>query len=257
MGGFEAKHGLLKTTLIALVSLGAFLAGEGIIHAGEEKTQAPWKAHIELSNVTTSGNTDTGTLAGKLEAKKEGKVDRYILKGNLLRAEDRGQEKANKWFLDARWERILKEKLFGFLTASYLKDKFSGYDYRVNAGPGVGYSFIETEDHELKGLVAILYSSDKFSEGDKSTDSYASRKTALNYVWHISENLKFVENADYLVSFEDTDRYFANSETALEAKVNGAVSLGASYTISYQHKPPFPNIQRTDKVFLTSLIIDF
>jgi len=257
MGEFEAKQGILKTTLIAFLTLSALLTGEGIIQAGEEKAQTPWKAHIELSYVTASGNTDTETLAGKLAAKKEGKVNRYILKGSLLFAEDKGEETANKWVLDGRWERVLKEKLFGFLTASYFKDEFSGYDHRVNLGPGLGYSFIETKEHELKGLVAILYSHDKFSEGDKDSDSYVSGKAAINYVWQISENLLFKENADYLISFEDTDRYFINSETAFEVKVNGAVSLGVSYTIAYQHKPPSPDIEHTDTVFMTSLIVDF
>jgi putative salt-induced outer membrane protein len=257
MGGFEAKQGILKTTIIALLALSALLTDKGIVQAIEEKAQAPWKVHIELSYVTASGNTDTETLAGKLSVKKEEKVNRYFLKGSLLRAEDKGEETANKWILDGRWERILKEKLFGFLTANYLKDKFSGYDYRVNLGPGLGYSFMETKEHQLKGLMAFLYSHDKFSEGDKSKDSYVSGKAALNYIWKISENLLFQENADYQVSFEDKDRYFINSETGFKVKINGAVSLGVTYTVAYQHKPPSPDIKHTDKVFMTSLIVDF
>lgn len=114
----------------------------------------------------------------------------------------------------------------------------------MTAGPGLGYDFIKTKGHQLKGLVSVLYSYDKFSEGDKDPKSYVAGKAAINYAWHILENLRFKENAGYHVSFEDTDTYFINSETALEVKVNGTVSLGLSYAIAYQHKPPSPDIER-------------
>jgi putative salt-induced outer membrane protein len=243
--------------LILCLSVGAVLAGATAGQAEEQKDQRPWKTRFELSYVSTSGNTDAQTLSGKLRARREGEVYRHIFKGNLLRAEDKGEETANKWLLEGRSERVLKEELFTFFTASYLQDKFSGYDYRMGAGPGLGYDFIKTKEHELKGLISFLYSRDKFSEADMETDSYIAGKAGISYVRHILENLSFKEDADYLVSFEDIDTYFINSETALEVKVNGYVSLGVSYSIAYQNKPPFPGIERTDQTFFTSLIIDF
>ncbi len=248
---------MFRTASIVCLSLTILLISTATINAGEKKDPAAWKMRIELSYVTTSGNTDTQTLSGKLGAEKKGELYRHILKGNFLRAEDRGEETANKWLLEGRSERVLKERLFAFLTASYLQDKFSGYDYRMSAGPGLGYDFIKTEEHELKGLMSVLHSRDKFSEADKGSDSYISGKAAMYYIWNILENLRFKQNADCLISFEDMDTYFINSETALEVKVNGNVSLGVSYSIAYQNKPPFPEIERTDTIFLASLIIDF
>jgi putative salt-induced outer membrane protein len=71
------------------------------------------------------------------------------------------------------------------------------------------------------------------------------------------ENLRFRENADYLVSFEDTDKYFINSETALEVKISEDFSLGVSYITAYQNQLPSPELKHTDTTFLSSLIIDF
>ena len=247
---------MLRTALIVGLSVGAVLAGATAGKAEEQGDQAPWKIRVELSHVRTSGNTDTETLSGKLEAKKEGEIHRYILKGNALHAEDEGEETANKWLLDGRWERVLREDLFGFLTASYLRDKFSGYDYRANGGLGLGYDLIKTKQHHVKGLISTLYSQDKFSEAGRGSESYISGKAAIYYAWQISESVRFKENADYLVSFEDTDTYFINSETALEVEVNRIISLGLSYSIAYQHRPPSPDFERTDTLFLASLIID-
>lgn len=247
----------LQIPLAVCLSSGMLLSETRNARAEDEMDQAPWKTRIEFSYVTASGNTDTQTLSGKLDAEKEEEIHRYYLKGTVLYADERGEETADKLLLDGRWERVLREKLFGFVTANYVRDKFSGYDYRITEGPGLGYDLIKTATHGLKGLISILYSYDKYTDADKRSDSYISRKLAINYVWLIRENLRFKENADYLVSFEDSDRYFINSETALEVKVNGSVSLGMSYTIAYQNELPSPDIEHTDKVFLTSLIIDF
>ena len=247
----------LEIALAVCLSLGMLLSETRNARAEDEMDQAPWKTRIEFSYVTASGNTDTQTLSGKLDAKKEEEIHRYYLKGTVLHAEERGEETANKLLLDGRWERVLREKLFGFVTASYLEDKFSGYDYRMAGGPGLGYDLVRTEEHKLKCLISAIYSSDKFSEDHKSSDSYISGKAAIEYEWQVLRNLRFKENADYLVAFEDTDKYFINSETALEVKVNGSVSLGVSYAVAYQHRPPSPDIEDTDRIFFTSLIVDF
>ena len=240
----------LQIPLAVCLSSGMLLSETRNARAEHEMDQAPWKTRIEFSYVTASGNTDTEILSGKLDAKKEEEIHRYYLKGTVLHAEERGEETANKSLLDGRWERVLREKLFGFVTASYLKDKFSGYDYRMAGGPGLGYDLVRTEEHKLKCLISTIYSYDRYYEGDKDRDSYVSGKATIYYEWEILKNLRFKENADYLVSFEDTDKYFINSETALEAKVNGSVSLGVSYALAYQHRPPSPDIEHTDKVFL-------
>ncbi|MBT8489586.1 MAG: DUF481 domain-containing protein [Deltaproteobacteria bacterium] len=250
---------MVRKAVITCITLGILMTG-AIVYAQEEEKKVEeitWKTRAEFSYVKTSGNSDNETMSGKLETKREEAVNRYYGKANVFRAEDNNNDTANKWLLDGRWERVLSDRLYGFLTANYLKDKFSGYKYRVGGGPGVGYEIVKTKDHTLKGSVAVLYYHDRYSVGPEKSDDYVSGKAAISYEWQIWDNLKFKEDAYYLVSFEDTQKYFINSETALEVKIKEKVSLGISYIINYQNEPPSNNIKQTDKIFLTSLIIDF
>ncbi len=199
-----------------------------------EKASKGWKFRAEGSYVRTTGNTDTQTMGAVVDASREveGDANRYYAKGKALFAENDGDQTANRWFAEGRYERGFTERFFGFLTASYLKDKFSGYEYRFNVGPGVGYELVKTERHRLKGLLGVLWSHDEFEEG---SDSYAMGKATLDYAWQIRENLKFKQLLDYQASFRDADVFFVKSETALEVKINALLSLGVGYIVSYQN----------------------
>ena len=219
--------------------------------------EVPWKARVEISYVNTSGNTDTQTFAGKFEIKREGYVNRYFLDGSALRAESDGEETSNKFLLEGRWERVFTERFFGLLTGGFSRDTFSGYDYRVFGGPGIGYDFIKTDQHIVKGLLSFIYYYDEFSVSDKGTDDYLAGKATLKYEGKIRENLTFKETFNYFASFEDTDRFFVDSDTSMEVKINSTLSLGVSFLINYQNELPSPDLQHTDTTFLTKLIVDF
>jgi hypothetical protein len=64
-------------------------------------------------------------------------ITRYYGKINAFRAENKNEETANKRLVDGRWERLLHEKMFAFLTANYMRDKFSGYKYRIGGEPDI------------------------------------------------------------------------------------------------------------------------
>jgi putative salt-induced outer membrane protein len=238
--------------IASLLAVPAASAEDGTV----EEAPGGWKFRAEGSYVRTTGNTDTQTLGAVVDASREveGDVNRYYAKGKALFAESDGDQTANRWFAEGRYERGFTERFFGFLTASYLKDKFSGYEYRFNAGPGLGYELVKTERHRLKGLLGVLWSHDEFEQG--GSDSYAMGKATLDYAWQIRENLKFKQLVDYQASLQDSDVFFLKSETALEVKINTFLSLGVGYIVSYQNEPP-ADADETDTAFLTSLIVDF
>lgn len=226
------------------------------IYAEEVQREGQWKMRTELSFADTSGNTDIQTLSGKLEIKKEESVNRYFFNGKILQVRDRDRETSNKISSEARWEKGITERLFALLTAGYIRDIFSGYEYRLSGGPGMGYTFIRTERHRLQYLLSSIYYYDKFSTG-KNSDDYLTGKTTIRYEGKILENLKFKETLDSFISFKNTDKYFVDSESAIEVKINNLVSIGINYVVNYQNVLPVSGVEHTDATFLTTLIIDF
>lgn len=223
----------------------------------EEEKKDVFNIRVELSYVSTSGNTDSQTLAGKLTVEKEVSANRYFFSGNVLFEENNAVETSNRVFLEGRFERVLSGRLFVLLSTGYIMDKFSGYKYRLYGGPGAGYDLLDTKKHKLQSLLSFVYSYDEFSVGDAESDNYITGKATGKYQYIVQKNFKLKETVNYFVSLEKTKKYFFDSETAVEIKINKLLSLGISYLVKYQNLLPSAKVKRTDTTFLTTLIFEF
>lgn len=222
---------------------------------------AEWVKRLELSYTSTSGNTDTQSLSTRGDLKREGVVRRYYLTVDYLLTDSDGVETANKLDIGVRSEFILSDDYFWFLSAGYLRDRFSGYESRLDGGPGFGRDFIESERVNLKGLISVTYYRDDIIvdelTGEKDTDSYMGGKASLDYEWKVSDNTTFREDLEYSLSFKDADKFFINSVTSLDVRVNSHISLGVGYTINFQNRPPSADVKKVDRKLVTSVIVDF
>ncbi|PWE19253.1 DUF481 domain-containing protein [Aliarcobacter skirrowii] len=207
---------------------------------------------VELSYVNTSGNTQTTTLAADAEVKS--KIDDIELKfkGSIIKSKDNNEESANKYELELQSSYMFTDNFYTYLGVNYVKDEFSDYDSRLNIGPGLGYKFINTDDHLLDIKTGVDYSLDKYENGKKN--EYAASKSELNYKYQIKEDVEFKQMVNYLVSMEDSEKYFVTSESSVNVKMVGNLSLGVSYKVDYTNQT---QKEKTDKKFLTSLIYDF
>jgi len=236
-----------------------------------------FKAHLELSYMNASGNSETDTFSMKSDFSKKFD-DTKSIKGKAngsFVTDDKGDEIANKFYVEGEYDHKVSTDFFAFLKTDYTADKFSGFEYKVNVGPGVGYKVpFKAKGQALDLSLSIAYSQDKIQNADDS-ENYSSGNLGIKYVWEINELWKFKQDLSGHQDFEDSENYSAKSVTALEHKLTSlgidklgvvgevlkpleksSVSLGVSYTINYQNNVP-DDKKATDKLFLTSLIIDY
>jgi putative salt-induced outer membrane protein len=247
---------MTKRYITALSLILTFICAS-TLYAGELVYIEGVDDRAEASFSKTNGNTDTMTVSGKI------KVTRYIEEfkisafGAVLRTESDGTETEDKLKFDLLAERDITERLFVLGTFSYLRDTFAGYNFRIFVGPGVGYTIIDTEKRLLQATSSLLYNYDDFSTGTEGTDENISFKLTGKYSQHLTETVSFKQILSYTVSLEETKKFFIDSETRLEARLNDTFSLGLSYIINYQNDPPSPSVDETDTTLFTSIIADF
>lgn len=220
----------------------------------EQSDEARYKTKTVLSYSNTKGNTDTTRFGLDFHGERKRKKNSITLDVTALQSSSNGIEDNNKWNVLAQYDRDLTKKLFFNYLISYGEDKFSGFDYQFNTGPGFGYKALSSDAHKLDLRANALYSKDDIADG--GTNEYASWVAGFNYKWAVLENLDFLQDAHFKSQFDHFENYFVYSKTAIESQLNGMFSLGLSYKIDYKNIPA-EGRKRTDRVFLASLIINY
>lgn len=221
-----------------------------ILNAEDIKT---FDKKFELSYVNTSGNTNTSSLFGKASA--EGKIfDEQEIKAeaSILKSKDNNKKSANKYELEFDYDYMIGDRLYTYLGAYYVNDKFSDYKSRTNIGPGLGYKFIYTDKEVLDIQGGFDYAIDRFRDDKKS--SYLAPRIEVNYKYKIKENIELKQMLSYLFSAKDSKKYFFSSETGVSVRMIENLSLATSYRLDYVNHT---KKNKSDKKFLTSLIFDF
>ena len=216
--------------------------------------EGDFKTHTEFSYIQTKGNTDTKSLGLDFKGQKEVDLHRFMLDAEAFYAENDGEETKNYFLIEGNYFYKLTDRTeFNYLIG-YRDDKFSGYDYQFYTGPGIYHKLFEDAKQTLFVGANLLYSIDEYENGD--SEDYFSGRADLDYEYRFNENVKFVEEADYRVRFDDTDTWFFNSKSSLYSKLSDALSLGLSYKINYQNNPPADK-KKTDTAVLVSLVVDW
>jgi len=215
-------------------------------------------SHAELGYVNTSGNTDTETFGFDGNIKKSWGKHGAILKADAAYGKSGDTTTKKKAFAEFSYDYALSDVLAFNYVLGYKYDAFSGFDYQAYTGPGLKYKAIVEKNQTLDLTASILYSLDNNNAvGSTDSDSYSSYRLEAEYMYAFSKDVKFTQNLNYRASFEESDKYFIFSKTALTTKVSDNISAGVSYKIDYVNEANILNKEYSDKTFLLSLILDY
>ncbi len=240
------------TFLLAVVVSFAFsssvLAGGG---EGEDEEQLPrWYATGSFGYTATGGNSRTNTLAGSLEAGRVGiwtdhKLTAGITYGNVIYAGGDPIRNANSYFGKYKLDAYLmsNKKPYAWFGTGAECDEFQGYwgRYTVEAGPG--YSFFGTDPVVLKLEAGYIFvDTNWINEKEVDGELLLWEPTHNGLLRLIAElplrdYLKFTEEAQYYVNFDDTQDYRMESTSALNVKLTDRLSFVTSFKVTYTNLP--------------------
>lgn len=222
-----------------------------------EEPAVVWKNKLELSYIQTSGNTENSTFAGKYVGKGEIHANRLFFNADMVFQSKDGEESANKSNIKARYERKFAKRLFLLFESKYQRDKYSGYEYRLTSGPGIGYDLFDREKLKLKTYGSFNYHYDSYSQGQDEADSYTAMQLNVDAESQLQDNLKIMNDFYYVFSTKEQEKYQVTNESGLSVKINSMISMGLSYMIQYDNEPPLATLEKVNTTFLSTLIFDF
>jgi putative salt-induced outer membrane protein YdiY len=90
--------------------------------------------------------------------------------------------------------------------------------------------------------------------GDNTYESFLRLYTEMQE--NIDKNSYAKMWIEYLPNLTNNKAYLVNAEASVSALLSEMLSLKVSYLAKYQNEPP-PDIERTDTIFLTTLVAKY
>jgi putative salt-induced outer membrane protein len=241
---------------ITLILCSIILVISASVSAEETKTEKRWNDEAELSFVSTSGNSQTTTFAGKnllkykFTERTEGEWD---IAG--LFSEDNDVKTAERYSTDLHLKYSLRQHLYGGLSTGWLKDEFSGFKNKYYIGPLVGYKFFTGPKHFFDGELGFNFSKEEYI--DNTEEELVEGRAYGKYEYAFSPNIKFSQSLEYLHDFGGNDNHKAVSLTALTVAITEIFSIKTGYEIRFVNRPVPETLKKTDSILTVALVANF
>jgi len=252
-----------------------------VAFAQDSEDTKPFEAEVSLGALTTSGNTDSTSLQGKMDLKHEMTNWRtnYILdalyKEGEVSIEDANgdtreeiQATAEKYFASAQADYKLNEEHRGlFVFLSYETDRFGGYEYQGTFAAGYSDRLFKTDSTRLNYSIGpgVAFSKTDVDDGEVDADGNplesveeqnAVIRLSVDFRWDINDNAFFTQTLASDIATESETNTKTRSETAVTATLTDSFALKAAYSIQHNSEVR-GEVDNTDTQTSISLVYSF
>lgn len=210
--------------------------------------QKPFEGSVNAGYLAQSGNTTSTSASADSTLTWYGDITAWSLWGNASNTSSDNHRSSEKYAIGGRNRYNLADSNYLFGQASWLTDRYNGYQQRDYLTAGYGRQILSGPIHSLRLEVGpgIRYDEYINNEGHKTQAlGYASG----TWAWQIADNTKFIQGVSVMAS-EDTT---ANSESALHVDLNDHFVLRMAYNLTWNSKPPAAAANHSDRRTTMSL----
>lgn len=210
-----------------------------------------FEGEVDLGGTFNTGNTSEKALAVALKVGYDTGLWQHVLATAFDYSRKEGLTTKERWFLSYQVNRDIGQRFYGFGRGEYVKDRFTGFDYRLYGGGGLGYRLVEQDDMEwsLEAGPGARYSQ-VVATGLAETEF--TFRLASAFEWEMSETARITQGVEYLMNGTRT----LDATTALTVKLSEKLSGRASFTVRNDSDPP-PGVEPTDTTTKASLVYGF
>jgi len=246
----------MKHFLFIILLLSAGLSAEEV--KTEDASESTWKNNIEFGYLMSSGNTETESLNGKINAINTLENWRHDFKLAAFSSSDNDQTTAERFLLEYQGDRKLDNNSYFFVNTSYEEDKFSGYEYRANLTAGYGKQLYNANKMTIDAEIGAGYRQSELTfadpeDWDNNGQNEAIFRLAAKYLWQIEEDRSLAANLTVDAGEESTISTF---EIAFVSIIAGDLSLKAAFDARHTSEVP-AGIENLDTVTSINLLYSF
>ncbi len=210
-----------------------------------------WKGSGEIGAFASSGNTNTRGVAIGVNLSKETIRFKHALRGFVDYQRQDGVTTRERYLAGYQGNYNITPRFFALLALTFEKDEFSGFDSRFSQSLGLGYKLLDGPAlfATIEGGPALRQT--RFTDG-LSENMFAGR-AAADFKAFLSETIFITETASY---FYDGSNNSLQSLTALNARINDALTARLSFQLNTESEPPLGR-RKSDKVSRMTIVYSF
>lgn len=216
-----------------------------------------WTGNVEFGYVSTTGNSQSSSIKGHTDVKRERDKWRYLIQADALNTSEDNQRSAERYFLSNKLDYTFAPHTYTFGYASYENDRFSGYAWQGVVSAGIGYRLLDSETMtwDIEGGPGYRYAkiSDVTTDPDASDEKEAILRLSTKYQWKVSDTATFQQELSMESGSSNT---VSRSITSLKTSIIGQLAMKLSYTVKHNTSVP-PGTRRTDTETAVTLVYTF
>lgn len=231
--------------------------------AAAAEEPAGWTGSGELGVVATSGNTETSSFSGRLEADREWASGTLRLTAAALRAEETESERravgatpddvrivetseseltAESYSAAAQYDRELTERLFAFGSAGWERDELAGIADRFTVGTGLGHVWADREELSSRTSYGVTYT---YEEGTSGLEQdFAGLRVSWDYRRMLTETTTYTHAFVVNENLDDTDDLRADLLASIAVAMTERLALKVSGQVKLDNQPAFEAVPR-------------
>ena len=202
----------------------------------------PFEGSASAGYLAQSGNTTSSSLTAQTNMTWYQESMAYSLWGNASNTSSNDERSSETYTVGGRSRYNLNSSDYLFGQASWLSDRFNGYDSRDTMTAGYGRQILNGPVHSLRAELGPGVRYDDYHDGGHQTKALA--YGALSYQWQLTDTTKFIQGVSVLSTLgNDTT---LNPATGLQVAINSHFSLKLAYDLTWHNYPPSSPLARTD-----------
>lgn len=250
------------TALAAGVAAAALAAPVMAQDEGEDKR---WKATAELGAIATSGNTESTSFQGKVDATHELRrwKNQYVFstlfqEDEITQADGSTETEttAEKFSASVKSAyKLARDNTNLFVFGSHTDDEFGSYSTYSTIAVGYGARLYDAETMQLDVELGPGYywAEQEFEDGTSESEDGAIIRGAAQYEWQLTDNAEFKQVLS-VESGQDNTRTV--SDTSLSARINSSMQMKVGFNLSTDTEVA-PGKEKTDTTTYANIVYKF
>ncbi|MFT7087154.1 MAG: putative salt-induced outer membrane protein [Rickettsiales bacterium] len=227
------------------------IKSEKSVPAKNKEEKKPWNSSVDLGISIATGNTEQENINANFTSNYDAKKWNTNLRMLAINQKEGDNRTAEQYraLVNSRYK--LKTKNYFFGEAEYVKDRFSGYDYRISESLGYGRVFVKNSLTTLEAEASAGMRQSLITSGEKSNSLM--QKTTVRFNHKLTAYITFSEQLSVSI---DQEAIISESETSIKTKLKDNLYLNFSVNIENISEVP-EGTKNTDTLSTLSLGYSF